>query len=195
MSLPVVYYVHGAGATRISFNWMISVLPKHDARFFDYHTDEGLNSCVTRLSETIAAGPPCVVVGHSLGGVIAAAMAPLPSVRGVVTVCAPFAGLPSATLLAMLRPNQLFRDVSSLNPRLRRIRNGVVEHKKPHLPIVGDYGLPLCGADNDGVVPVESQVAIPGLTYRKFNLNHFEVLLSGEVSLAIDAFLKEIWTQ
>ena len=192
---PIVYYVHGAGATRLSFRWLIDRLPVHTVQYFDYHTDEGLSPCIDRLGKTVAVGPPCVVVGHSLGGVIAAAMAPLPPVQGVVSICAPFAGLPSATLLAMLRPNQLFRDVSSLNPALRRIREGVVEHKKPHLAIVGDYGLPLCGSDNDGVVPVESQMAIPGLPYSMFNLNHFEVLLSSDVSIVIDTFLQNIWTQ
>jgi hypothetical protein len=184
----IIYYIHGAGASFRSFNWLVQQLPTHTANFFEYDLTESLNSCIKRLAETIT--EPTLVIGHSLGGLIAAGVATQPNVTGIVTMCAPFGGLSSALVMAILSNTQLFRDLTPMNPALRNISNGLRESKKPHLPIVGTKGLPFTSHPNDGVVAVSSQMYVEKLDYKIINVNHFEILLAQETATLITDFIK-----
>ena len=177
-----IWYVHGAGASSRSFTWLEEQLPPHQAHMFDYSVGESLTQCIVRLTEDIAANPePSIVIGHSLGGVIAAGVAGQANVEGVITLCAPLGGLSAATVMTIVAPHQMFRDITPFNPMLRTIRNGLVASGKRHLPIVATSGLPFTSLPNDGVVPLDSQMAIEGLDYQSFPVNHYEVLLTKEV--------------
>jgi len=192
-----IWYVHGAGASSRSFVWLRDQLPEHKAIMFDYSLDESLVQCIARLSKDISASPkPGIVIGHSLGGLIAAGVAGQYNVDGVVTMCAPLGGLSSATLMTMMRTDQLFKDIMPYNPMLRTIRNGLVASGKRHLPIIATSGLPYTSLPNDGVVSLDSQMAIDGLTYHSFPVNHYEVLLTKEVAETISDFIHTpIWSE
>jgi pimeloyl-ACP methyl ester carboxylesterase len=190
--MQTIWYVHGAGASARSFTWLCEQLPSHHARLFEYTLQEGLSGCIARLSADIAGQQPGIVIGHSLGGLIAAGVAAQPNIRGVVTLCAPFGGLSSATFLAMMRTDQLFRDLRTINPALGDIRDGLVKSGKPHLPIIATNGLPYSSEPNDGVVPVASATAIRSATYHSIPVNHFEVLLAEESVTLITDFIKSL---
>lgn len=184
-----VWYVHGAGATDRSFRWLAAQLPPHRARSFSYDVGEGLGRCVERLGDEImACGEPALVVGHSMGGVIAGGVAHLGPVRGLATLCAPFGGVAGIGVLALLRPEPLIRDLVPGNAALRAVRDGLSRSATPHLAIIGTSGLPFHRQPNDGVLTVDSQTALPGASFKALALNHFEVLLSRAAVDLIAAF-------
>lgn len=187
---PPIWYVHGAGASPRSFAWLSAELPEHEALLFRYDHAEGVSPCIQRLGREIAAvGRPGLVVGHSLGGLIAAGVADQRQVMGVATLCAPFGGVAGLSLLAMLRSEPLFRDLAPMNPALRGLRDKLERSGTPHLAIVATSGLPFIEQPNDGVVTVASQTALPGTAFHEVALNHFEVLLSDRTVALLRAFI------
>jgi pimeloyl-ACP methyl ester carboxylesterase len=188
--LPI-WYVHGAGASVRSFAWLRTQLPPHQPHLFSYGADEGLAAGIARLSADMAlADAPGLVIGHSLGGLIGAGVIGQPACRGLVTLSAPFGGLPMVLFLTLFRKDQVLRDLSPFNPVLRGLGEAVLASGKPFLPIVGTGGLSFLPGDNDGVVSVDSQTAIIGADYHKLPLNHFETLLADEAATLICDFVQ-----
>jgi len=186
-----VWYAHGAGATKRSFAWLSKQLPSHNASFFEYELEDSLAACIVSLSTDIAENGPGIVIGHSLGGLIAAGVITHPKVLGVVTMCAPFGGLPVASFMSMVRHDQLFRDLTPHTQILRSICQDVEKSKKPHLAIVASHGLPYTSQPNDGVVTLSSATAIRNTEFQTLPVNHFEVLLDYDTARLISKFMTQ----
>lgn len=187
-----ILYIHGAGASSKSFNWLLEKLPKHDPIFFEYSTDVSVKTAVENFhrmmnSYNLVCGyEPTIVIGHSLGGIIATACANNPQITKLVTLCAPFGGIKHTELLSMFSFEPLFHDLRNHGPLLTSIRNTPIQ--KPHLAIVGTKGLPFMTEANDGAVTLASQMAF-NVDYKMIPVNHFEVLLSEEVAELITEFI------
>jgi pimeloyl-ACP methyl ester carboxylesterase len=184
-----IHYVHGFGASDHSFTWLQHQLPEHNPHFFLYNNHESVATCIDRLVDQVRADPePVVLVGHSLGGVIARATAgQCSNVKQLVTMCAPFGGLPHAGMIYMFNGVPVFRELRSYSSLLIDIRAAKLDI--PHLAIVGTSGMPIMREANDGAVTVASQTALPDQDYSDHALNHFEVLLSPHVASNINEFL------
>ena len=186
----LILYVHGAGASPRSFAWLREQLD-YPARFFQYSINEPTTSVAQRLAHQIEeAAQPTMLVGHSLGGILALGCANSAHVVRVVTLCAPFGGLRHADLIALFTSHPLVQDLRFYSPLLTGLR--LAHHLKPHLAIVGSHGLPFLAGDNDGAVTVASQTALTGAHYEVVELNHFEVLLSDQVASLIRSFACEV---
>jgi pimeloyl-ACP methyl ester carboxylesterase len=187
--MATIWYIHGAGASENSFNWLRAQLPSHRACFLHYSTTDPASDSINRLVARIERErEPVTVIGHSLGGVIArACAAETRFVDRLVTMCAPFGGIRHAAMMAMFSPSPLYRDLSEYSPLLIDVRRSRLA--VPHLAIVASNGLPVSSETNDGVVTLSSQTAIQGQDYINFGLNHFEVLLSPQVAETINDFL------
>ena len=184
----IIWYVHGAGASNRSFAWLHEQLGEFPAQFFDYGVDETAQSVIQRLSYSLAQhGHPAMLVGHSLGGIIATACAA--NVTRLVTLCAPFGGVRHADLMSLFSRHPLLNDLRAHGPLLSGVR--AAHRTRPHLAIVGTQGLPFFAEDNDGALTVASQTALSGVRYTKLPLNHFEVLLSSDVVDLIRSFAGE----
>lgn len=182
----LIWYVHGAGASPCSFAWLREQLD-FPARFFHYDVNESTTSVAQRLAHHIEEdAQPAMLIGHSLGGILALACANSANVMRVVTICAPFGGVRHADLMALFSAHPLVQDLRFYSPLLTGLR--LAHHLKPHLAIVGSRGLPFLAGDNDGAVTVASQTALPNARYEVVELNHFEVLLSDQVAALIRAF-------
>lgn len=187
-----ILYIHGAGASYKSFNWIVEKLPKHDPIFFQYSTDVSVKTAVEKLNSMmnsynlICGSEPTIIIGHSLGGIIAAACANHPQITKLITLCAPFGGIKHTELLSMFSFEPLFHDLRNHGPLLTSIRNTTI--KKPHLAIVGTKGLPFMSEANDGAVTLVSQMAL-NTDYKMVPVNHFEVLLSEQVVELITDFI------
>lgn len=184
-----IWYVHGFGASPHSFNWLSQQLPPHTPRFFTYEVDESVRSCIDRLTvELNHESEPVTLLGHSLGGIIGRGCSKqCPNVARLVTLCAPFGGLPHAGLLSMFSNVSMFSELRNYSPLLVDIRSSKIAAS--HLAIVASHSLPMIAEPNDGVITVASQMALPNQNFRKFSLNHFEVLLSPAVATTISDFL------
>ena len=184
--LLIIWYIHGAGASHRSFAWLHEQLGDFPAQFFNYDLSEATSAVIDRLSTAITQDArPAMLVGHSLGGIVATASAAA-NITRVVTICAPFGGIRYAELLSLFNSHPLLNDMRSHGRLLSSVR--AARLTRPHLAIVGTQGLPFFAEDNDGAVTVASQTALSSVHYASLPLNHFEVLLSRDVVDLIRAF-------
>lgn len=198
-----VWFIHGANASPASFNYIKDAL-KHDPEFKEYFLVDVSYDCQENLASTVkalAASAPkdrqFYIIGHSLGGVIASAVAQrikhfdLPcNIHGVITMGSPFGGSESVDYLQWLYPQyHLFRSINTRNRLILDLKaTGAVV---PTLSLVTTSGNnPLFPTANDGVVTVASQRALPRAKYIQVPYNHFEVLVNEETVDHIKVFLK-----
>jgi len=130
---------------------------------------------------------PPILIGHSLGGVIAASVAQVSPVAKIATLGTPFGGSFAASVMRWFMPTQLMRDISQQSPILASLKNDPPQ--VPILSFVTDSGLSVLGEQTDGVVTVRSQMALTGPTYIVVPNNHFEVLMAPDVAKQIDDFI------
>jgi pimeloyl-ACP methyl ester carboxylesterase len=186
--LPLIWYIHGAASTPASFLWIKSQLYSHDAVDVSYTNKEPLADTISYLRQRASEEKrPINIIGHSLGGVIAAAIAQEIWVRRIVTMGTPFGGSMAASVMRWFMPTQLFRDISQQSPVMTNLK--LKPPKTPILSFVTDSSLVVLGERTDGVVTVSSQKALKGPTYITIPCNHFEVLLSHEVVSITNDFI------
>ena len=187
---PEIWFIHGAASTPLSFNWLKAQLRPHVAVDIAYENQTPLVETISYIRAKVSecAEPP-VIIGHSLGGVIAASVAQVAPVSKIITMGTPFGGSFAASVMRWFMPTQLMRDISQQSPILAALQSDppVV----PILSFVTDSGLNVMGEKTDGVVTVRSQMALKGPTYVTVPNNHFEVLLDPKVATHIDEFIGE----
>jgi pimeloyl-ACP methyl ester carboxylesterase len=187
---PQIWFIHGAASTSLSFNWLKGQLRPHEAVDISYESITPLVETISYLRAEVAkCTVPPIIIGHSLGGVIAASVAQVSPVAKIATMGTPFGGSFAASVMRWFMPTQLMRDISQQSPILAALQND-----PPQIPIlsfVTDSGLSVMGERTDGVVTVRSQMALPGPRYITVPQNHFEVLLDPSVAEQIDQFLGE----
>jgi pimeloyl-ACP methyl ester carboxylesterase len=185
---PLIVYLHGANSTPRSFNHVVNELPYHSAQLLEYSHDRPIMETVERFArvftEVRAKGSnrPINLVGHSLGGVVAVALAQRFDLCGgrVATISAPFGGSKIAALMRWMMPCQLFDDIHPSSPLMNAVRNGGKVANT--MAIVSTSGASnLMPEENDGVVSVASQIALSWPSYVKVPVNHFESLLCDDV--------------
>jgi len=186
--LKTIWYIHGAASTPLSFNWMKPKLNEHIAVDIEYENETPLEDTINKLRVRAAncANPP-IIIGHSLGGIIAASIAQMVPVEKVVSLASPFGGSFAASLMRWFLPSQLFRDISQQSAVLYSLRR--TKLIVPMLSFVTDSNLTIMGEKTDGVVTVSSQKALDGPTYITVPYNHFEVLLASDVAHKINSFI------
>lgn len=186
--MKTIWYIHGAASTPLTFNWLKLQLNPHIIVDIEYENETPLEETINRLRiKASKHDNPPVIIGHSLGGIIAASIAQSVPVEKVISLASPFGGSFAASLMRWFTPSQLFRDISQQSIVLSRLR-----HKKipvPMLSFVTDSNLTIMGEKTDGVVTVSSQKALDGPTYITVPYNHFEVLMAPDVAKRIDNFI------
>lgn len=188
--MQTIIYVHGAGATSRSFEWLRTMMPPHDAVFFSYEMSHAMGATIGALNDTVDHGcktKDIVLVGHSLGGVLAASCAGNERISKIVTLNAPFGGLPIARFAGLFSSSPMLRDLSPSSVQMMRLKN--TTPRCPILSIVGTSGLPFILEPNDGAISVASQKSLHGPRYVEFGLNHFEVLLDSAVAQTVSDFI------
>lgn len=184
-----IVYVHGANATPTSFTFIKSKMCEHQAIDFKYDANDPLEDSIESLINVIP--DQAAIVSHSLGGILAvAASQHLPAqITSVVTMSTPFGGSEMATRMSWLFPfNTFIHNVNTRNSTLREIaRAGIAV---PTLKIITTEGQSMFESQpNDGVVTIDSQMALKGGIQIRVPLNHFEVLLDERVAQTINNFI------
>lgn len=175
----MICWIHGAFSSDKSFNYLRGNLPKHNYISFEYNALSPLAENIQTLTELLKEHEISGVIGHSLGGVMAALMVARGYAQKGVTIASPLGGFHLANLLPV---NQLLMDVGSMRPIYHEIRSHKFGNKL--LSIVASHD----GGKSDGVVSISSQMAAKCKTSR-VELNHFEVLLDPSVSQLIQGHL------
>lgn len=184
---PQIWFIHGAASSPLSFNWLKGNLRAHEPVDVVYDNVTPLIETIDYLRLEVAkCTQPPLIVGHSLGGIIAASIAQTTPVNKIVTLGTPFGGSFAASVLSWFLPTQLMRDISQQSPVLTSLRRA--PPKVPILSFVTDSNLLVMGERTDGVVTVRSQTALDGPNYVTVPISHFEVLMSPAVASEIDGF-------
>lgn len=183
-----VWYIHGANASPLSFSFLKSTMRPHQIEEISYAHNTPLSKTVADLRrKAVLYDAPLAIVGHSLGGVVAAAIAQTADIDKVVTLASPFGGSNAAGLLQWFTRSQLMTDIAPSGSVLTSLR--LNPPKTRMLSFVTDPGIDTLGEKGDGVVTTASQMALTGPIYETVDLNHFEVLLSRDIAHKIENFL------
>jgi triacylglycerol esterase/lipase EstA (alpha/beta hydrolase family) len=197
---PTIVYVHGAGCSPISFNYICSMLPEHTQVLYSYNAEMPVDKILNHLYESLCSptmGKNYFLVGHSLGGVIATALTYRNNsdgnklkINGVVSMSAPFGGSKVANYLKLMYPKYgLFDNIATFSPVIKSI--GTVGAIVPTMNIVtSSGGIPMIKGENDGVVSVRSQKELRNCQTIEIRLNHFEILISKQT---VDLINKFVW--
>jgi triacylglycerol esterase/lipase EstA (alpha/beta hydrolase family) len=195
---PSVWFIHGANATPLSFAYLQMSLRKENVlenvEFVNvtYDCQEPISSTIEIIAKSLPEDKPIFLVGHSLGGVLAVAVAQRvkhfelgKNIKGVITLSAPVGGSEGADYLQWLFPHYyLFKNISTKNRIISDIKS--VGAVVPTLSFITTSGNnPVYPEANDGVVTVTSQRALRGSKKLEVPYNHFEVLLSDNVATHI----------
>lgn len=185
---PQIFFIHGAASTPLSFNWLKGNLKPHNAIDIAYENQTPLIDTIDHLRKKVSeCNVPPIIIGHSLGGIIAASIAQEVSVKKIVTMSTPFGGSFAASLVRWFMPSQLIKDVCQQSPVLLSLQKN--PPKIPMLSFVTDSNLIMLGERTDGVVTVASQMALNGPNYIKVDVNHFEILMYPLVIDEINNFI------
>lgn len=172
----------------MSFNYIRAYFGPQEFTEIGYTNDVPLHRTIEELRrKAVMEDEPISIIGHSLGGVIAAAIAQVADVEKIVTYAAPFGGSETAAFWKWITPSQLFSDISPTSSTMMSLRCS--PPTTPMLSFVTDPNYRIMGERGDGVVSVKSQKAMIGPTYETVELNHFEVLLSPSVATQTRKFL------
>ncbi len=187
-----IVYIHGANSSPRSFKYIQLCLPEHNILNISYSVDTPLLKNANKIKNAIFEEFPeedVSIISHSLGGLIALKLHQYQRIEKIVTMASPFGGSRFIEYLRWICPGyQMFSDVKISSPIITDIKN--TSYTKPILSIVTTSGgNPLMGEANDGTVTVKSQLAATGPIYEKYNLNHFEVLLSDTIIERIKSFV------
>jgi pimeloyl-ACP methyl ester carboxylesterase len=186
-----ICFVHGLNSSRRSFNYLAQELEHNGNILIDYDSRQRLESSVTQVLKFIPKTEPVVLVGHSLGGVIAMLIAirGLVNVERVVTISSPLAGSKAAVYARWVVSGiPLIGDIVPNAPCIKEL--AVCKPTFPVLSIFSTGGsLPTSNEPNDSVVSVASQKALPSAKKVEVKANHFEVLMHEKTVEQVRKFL------
>lgn len=186
-----IAYIHGLNSSPLSFSYIAENLPEHKSYLIRYKSHQRLGDSIAEVLAQLPPDQKLTLVGHSLGGVIAALIAgDNPGrIEKLVGISSPFRGSRAACTLRWLPGSMLvFDDIVPRGHHIVKCRDLTLE--VPTLSIITTGGhLQTSPEPNDGVVAVESQ---KGLRFGKkieINANHFEVLLSDRTVGILEDFI------
>jgi triacylglycerol esterase/lipase EstA (alpha/beta hydrolase family) len=168
--------IHGAFSTPRMFNYLKNELKEHTWEFIDYRDKIDNITDVIDLTKSYMCHEQYHLIGHSMGGLIALALANEERVSSVVTIATPLGGLDINLLQSYLSRSHFLSEIANNSKFIRQLHAQKVN--KPTLHLITTHGFnPYIYEQNDGVVTVRSQKRWQcGQTY-EILANHSEVLL------------------
>jgi alpha/beta superfamily hydrolase len=193
-----IAYLHGLNSTHASFSYIVQQLPAHHHHFIDYTSQQNLDAsieeCAVKLFASLPRNASVTLIGHSLGGVIAAIIAAdFPHrIENLITISAPLNGSRAAIALRWIPGiSPVLHDITPSGVIINRC--GDLDLSMPTLSIISTGGhtatFDAAQEQNDSVVALASQ---KGLRFGKkveIDANHFEVLLSHQTATEIRSFI------
>lgn len=187
-------WIHGAFATKNSFNYIKTQMPLDDDIYVQYDCENNLIETIEQIKKKIekkSDGEPIDLIGHSLGGVICVILyhLGLKNIRSIVTMSSPFGGIHNNGLIRFWFPKSIFTEFHNLQMKYSKFLEKPIQ--VPYKFFVSTKGSnPLfLGKKNDGVVSLASQIAIPHAKYVEVETNHYEILMNDSVVNEIKKFL------
>lgn len=158
MSTTLVY-IHGANATRTSWNYIRSKVKVQNEWVLEYSSYNKFTDNLQEMLKEIHQFERVFFIAHSLGGIYAyhlASKLPFRTVGGI-SISTPFGGVNSAYLLGILFPfYQLYKDIRPNSYPITHIQS--IKNVQHWTQIITTRGHnPMINGKNDGVVTIASQ--------------------------------------
>ena len=188
--MATLCYIHGLNSSKNSFAYMAKTVggdPK-----INYTSYQPLEKSVAQVSRLLPKNEPLILVGHSLGGIIATTIAlnETHDIRKIVTISTPFGGSKFAYWARwLIQGLPVLEDLTPQSPAIVRFAENKIPC--PMLSIVTTGGnLPWSTEPNDTIVTVASQTALKHGKKVEIKANHFEVLLHDRAADVIKKFVQ-----
>jgi pimeloyl-ACP methyl ester carboxylesterase len=176
-------FIHGAGASKDSFNFIEPLVDKRFERvFLQYDSNNGFKNNLQTMLESLDKRNKYFVISHSLGGLYAVYIAEYlnRSLRGSVSIASPFGGSDSATVLNMIKPCQLYKDISPYSDPIYTSQK--IKIKCPWVQVVTTAGdSHWMNVANDGVVTKRSMMIRKDMRFVEVNSGHYEIMMQNRV--------------
>ena len=177
----LVITCHGNSNTKQSFNYIKLCLPRYTYIDLSFDSRLGFWNNLEVMEDLLSYYPDeqFIFLTHSLGSVYAAYLASFYRKRtlALITLSAPWGGSEAATLLNVIAPTQLFRDIKPSSDVIKGVQQ--LSLYCPITSIVTTSGQSsLWVKINDGVLSRESMMALKGdVEYYDVHATHNEILL------------------
>jgi pimeloyl-ACP methyl ester carboxylesterase len=185
----VICYIHGLNSSHNSFSYMEKEVG--GVAKIDYKSYQPLELSIAQVEKQLPKDQPLILIGHSLGGVIALEIAlnKQHDVQKVVTISAPLGGSRFAFWAQYFFGG--LPVLSDLTPYSALITRFTIETPDcPVLSIISTGGaLPFSPEPNDSVVSIASQKALKYTKKVEVKANHFEVLMHDKTFEAVRKFI------
>lgn len=187
--MQYIYAIHGAFSSPTIFNYIKQNLDKqYSWQFLDYQTATGgFFDIVKRIPLT---NQPCHVIGHSMGGLMALAIAKLPWVKTITTISAPLGGTDVNPIAQYWSRSEFIADIAGSTKLVHDL--AALSTMIPIQHLISNKGFnPWIYEPNDGVVTLKSQRAYSLGRAIEIPSNHAEIMLNDQTVIS----LKEFWAQ
>jgi pimeloyl-ACP methyl ester carboxylesterase len=184
-------YIHGASATRESFNYIRSKLGK--GIDIDYDSRNGFENNLKMMQLQLEDIKDIAFIAHSLGGIYSLHLAnAMPNqVVGAVTLSTPYGGAECAEVVKYFLPfSRLMRDIGPSSWAMKQADKIKIQHPWTNIVTVKGQS-PFMAGHNDGVVTVASQKYHKDMELVEVDYNHYEVVLSDVVVKLIKERVKK----
>jgi pimeloyl-ACP methyl ester carboxylesterase len=194
-----LFLIHGAWASRQAFNYLIKkTLDEGNVgriHCFEYDCQtEPIGSISVRahaeLRGVLSNGLETVVLGHSLGGLIALSLSQYSGVSKAITVASPLAGLklPRFVQFFVSYHTPILKELVPTSEFMRYLHAKDYSHVPVECIVAAEGYNPMIYERNDGVVTYNSQTKWhpKGAKVTFSYTNHHEVLQSAEVLRAVE---------
>jgi len=185
--MSTIYAIHGAFSSPRIFNFIKKTMGSHYTwRYLDYHDITGGISDIINEVRDVS---PEHLVGHSMGGLIALALAARPWVKSITTIAAPMGGIDVNLFQSYLTRSRFINEIASHTDFISGLKKSQISKPVQHL--VSTLGFnPYIYEPNDGVVTIRSQMAVSFGEVYTIEANHTEIMLDTETSARISAFVR-----
>ena len=198
-----LFLIHGAWCTKNSYNYVIKKILDDNyignIHCFEYDCNiEGLFPITKRakkqLEEISKNGLPTVVVGHSMGGLIALKLSQKKEVSKTLTLASPLSGLKFNRILHafLLYHAPALKDLIPDSKFINSIHTQSYDKNPVEIYISTEGFNPMIFEPSDGVVPLDAQTKWKPEQAKVFKIksNHSEILQSTKVIMAIENAIK-----
>jgi pimeloyl-ACP methyl ester carboxylesterase len=178
--------IHGAWSGPVSFNYLRGAVKSRWHTLTYDPLSEDMDTIVDRLASDIRA--PSLLVGHSLGGVIALRLHDHPMVKGIVTVASPLAGLRLNLIQKIMSLSGILAEIATDSRCIRSMH--AETYTKPVQHLIATVGFnPFIYEPNDGVLPLKSQTGWTCGPTVDIATNHYEIMLHEHTAAALSKTL------
>ena len=166
--------IHGAWSGPISFNYLRSTVKSRWQTLRYDPMAENMDNIIDRLTGDIC--DPCLLVGHSLGGVIALRLHDHPMVQGIVTIASPLTGLKLNLIQKVMSLSGILAEIATDSRCIKTMH--AQTYTKPIQHLIATKGFnPFIYEPNDGVLPLKSQTGWTCGPTVDIATNHYEIML------------------